>query len=70
VGGAIVGGIVIGLLQNLADGGLSHLKVLVPWDWWPSTIKEVAPFVFMVVFLCSSPTACGMGAHRKGIVYE
>lgn len=55
VGGAIVGGIVIGLLQNLADGGLSHLKVLVPWDWWPATIKEVAPFVFMVIFLLFKP---------------
>ena len=40
--GAIVGGITIGLLQNLAGGYLDRFK-------------EIAPFIFMVVFLLFKP---------------
>jgi branched-chain amino acid transport system permease protein len=53
--GAIVGGITIGVLQNLSDGGLTFLKIYLPWAWWPVSIKEVAPFIFMVVFLLFKP---------------
>ncbi len=53
--GAIVGGITIGVLQNLSDGGLTFLKIYVPWHYWPVSIKEVAPFVFMVIFLLFKP---------------
>jgi branched-chain amino acid transport system permease protein len=45
--GAIVGGIVIGVLQNLADGYISQFT--------PGGVKEVAPFVFMVIFLLFKP---------------
>jgi len=55
VPGAIVGGLTIGLLQNLSDGGLTLLKIYLPSDWWPVTIKDVAPFVFMVIFLLFKP---------------
>jgi branched-chain amino acid transport system permease protein len=55
VPGAIVGGIVIGLLQNLSDGALTMLKIQFPWEWWPISIKETAPFVFMVIFLLFKP---------------
>jgi len=55
VPGAIVGGITIGLLQNLSDGGLTLLKIYFPDFWWPVTIKEVGPFVFMVIFLLFKP---------------
>jgi len=55
VPGAIVGGITIGLLQNLSDGGLTLLKIYFPSTWWPVTIKDVAPFVFMVIFLLFKP---------------
>ena len=47
VPGAIVGGITIGLLQNLSGGYLDQ--------YFPGGIKEVAPFVFMVVFLLFKP---------------
>jgi branched-chain amino acid transport system permease protein len=47
VPGAIVGGIVIGILQNLTGGYLDY--------YFPGGIKEVAPFVFMVVFLLFKP---------------
>lgn len=47
VPGAIVGGITIGLLQNLAGGYLDH--------YFPGGIKEIAPFIFMVVFLLFKP---------------
>ncbi len=47
VPGAIVGGIAIGILQNLSDGYLSRLT--------PGGIKEIAPFVFMVVILLFRP---------------
>lgn len=45
--GAIVGGITIGLLQNLAGGYLDY--------YFPGGIKEIAPFIFMVVFLLFKP---------------
>lgn len=45
--GAIVGGIVIGVLQNFAG---AYLDVYVPGG-----VKEIAPFVFMVVFLLFKP---------------
>jgi branched-chain amino acid transport system permease protein len=53
--GAIVGGITIGVLQNISDGGLTFLKIYVPWNYWPVSIKEVAPFIFMVIFLLFKP---------------
>jgi branched-chain amino acid transport system permease protein len=46
VPGAIVGGITIGVLQNLAGG---YLDTVVPGS------KDVAPFVFMVIFLLFKP---------------
>ncbi len=46
VPGAIVGGITIGVLQNLAGG---YGEAFVPGS------KEVAPFVFMVIFLLFKP---------------
>jgi branched-chain amino acid transport system permease protein len=45
--GAIVGGITIGILQNLTGGYLDR--------YFPGGIKEIAPFVFMVVFLLFKP---------------
>ena len=45
--GAIVGGITIGILQNLAGGYLDN--------YFPGGIKEIAPFIFMVVFLLFKP---------------
>lgn len=45
--GAIVGGITIGVLQNLTGGYLDR--------FFPGGIKEIAPFVFMVVFLLFKP---------------
>lgn len=45
--GAIVGGIAIGILQNLSDGYLSRFT--------PGGIKEIAPFVFMVIILLFRP---------------
>jgi branched-chain amino acid transport system permease protein len=47
VPGAIVGGIVIGILQNLCGTYLDK--------YFPGGVKEVAPFVFMVVFLLFKP---------------
>lgn len=47
VPGAIVGGMTIGVLQNLAGGYLDH--------YFPGGIKEIAPFLFMVVFLLFKP---------------
>jgi branched-chain amino acid transport system permease protein len=46
VPGAIVGGITIGVLQNLAGG---YLDPYVPGS------KETAPFIFMVIFLLFKP---------------
>jgi branched-chain amino acid transport system permease protein len=47
VPGAIVGGIIIGVLQNLADGYLSQFT--------PGGVKEVAPLAFMVILLLFKP---------------
>ncbi len=45
--GAIVGGLTIGILQNLSDGYLSRFT--------PGGVKEIAPFAFMVVILLFRP---------------
>lgn len=45
--GAIVGGMVIGILQNLTGGYLDQ--------FFPGGIKEIAPFIFMVFFLLFKP---------------
>lgn len=45
--GAIVGGITIGIVQNLADGYLSQ--------YTPGGVKEIAPFVVMVIILLFKP---------------
>ena len=47
VPGAIVGGIAIGILQNLSG---TYLDV-----YFPGGVKEIAPFVFMAVFLLFKP---------------
>jgi branched-chain amino acid transport system permease protein len=47
VPGAIVGGLIIGVLQNLADGYLSPFT--------PGGVKDVFPFVVMVVILWFKP---------------
>jgi branched-chain amino acid transport system permease protein len=47
VPGAIVGGIVIGIFQNLCGAYLDK--------YFPGGVKEVAPFVFMVIFLLFKP---------------
>lgn len=47
VPGAIVGGITIGVLQNLAGGYFDY--------YFPGGIKEIAPFIFMVIFLLFKP---------------
>lgn len=45
--GAIVGGIVIGILQNFTGVYLDR--------FFPGAVKEIAPFVFMVIFLLFKP---------------
>jgi branched-chain amino acid transport system permease protein len=47
VPGAIVGGIIIGILQNLCGAYLDQ--------YFPGGVKEVAPFAFMAVFLLFKP---------------
>jgi len=47
VPGAIVGGIIIGVLENLSGAYLDK--------YFPGGIKEIAPFVFMTVFLLFKP---------------
>ncbi|WP_373498621.1 branched-chain amino acid ABC transporter permease [Desulfococcus sp.] len=47
VPGAIAGGIIIGLLQNFAG---AYLDI-----YFPGGVKEVAPFIFMVVFMLFKP---------------
>lgn len=47
VPGAIAGGIIIGILQNFCGTYLDQ--------YFPGGIKEVAPFVFMVIFLLFKP---------------
>ena len=45
--GAIVGGIVIGILQNLSGGYIDRFT--------PGGVKDIAPFVFMVIILLFRP---------------
>ncbi|MGD8881644.1 MAG: branched-chain amino acid ABC transporter permease [Desulfobacterales bacterium] len=45
--GAIVGGIIIGILQNFSGAYLDQ--------YFPGGVKEIAPFVFMAVFLLFKP---------------
>jgi branched-chain amino acid transport system permease protein len=47
VPGAIVGGITIGILQNLCGAYLDK--------YFPGGIKEIAPFAFMAIFLLFKP---------------
>ena len=47
VPGAIVGGIIIGVLQNLSGTYLDR--------FFPGGVKEIAPFVFMVIILFYKP---------------
>jgi branched-chain amino acid transport system permease protein len=47
VPGAIAGGIIIGVLQNLAGTYLD--------EYFPGGVKEIVPFVFMAVFLLFKP---------------
>ena len=47
VPGAIVGGIVIGVLQNFCGAYLDK--------YFPGGVKEIAPFVFMAIFLLFKP---------------
>jgi branched-chain amino acid transport system permease protein len=47
VPGAIVGGILIGILQNVSGTYLGR--------YFPGGIREVAPFVFMTIFLLFKP---------------
>ncbi len=47
VPGAIVGGIIIGLLQNFCGAYLDR--------YFPGGVKEIAPFAFMAVFLLFKP---------------
>ena len=47
VPGAILGGIVIGILQNFSGAYLDR--------FFPGGVKEIAPFVFMAIFLLFKP---------------
>jgi branched-chain amino acid transport system permease protein len=47
VPGAIVGGIIIGVLQNLSGAYLDN--------FFPGGVKEIVPFAFMAVFLLFKP---------------
>jgi branched-chain amino acid transport system permease protein len=47
VPGAIVGGIIIGILQNLCGAYLDR--------YFPGGVKEIAPFAFMAIFLLFKP---------------
>ncbi|MBF0508183.1 MAG: branched-chain amino acid ABC transporter permease [Deltaproteobacteria bacterium] len=47
VPGAIVGGLIIGVLQNLSGAYLDQ--------YFPGGVKEIAPFVFMVIILLFKP---------------
>jgi branched-chain amino acid transport system permease protein len=47
VPGAIVGGIIIGVLQNLSGAYLDQ--------YFPGGVKEIVPFAFMAVFLLFKP---------------
>jgi branched-chain amino acid transport system permease protein len=52
--GAIVGGITIGLIQNLAGGYIDDLTIG-GVRLFPGGIKEVAPYIFMVIILLFKP---------------
>jgi branched-chain amino acid transport system permease protein len=45
--GAIIGGFIVGLLENLSGGYLDH--------YFGGGVKEVAPFVFLVIILMIKP---------------
>jgi branched-chain amino acid transport system permease protein len=47
IGGAVLGGLIIGVLENLAGGYLD--------PYFGGGVKEVAPFVFMVLVLLFKP---------------
>ena len=51
VPGAIVGGIIIGILQNVSGTYLDPLLQ----GFFPGGVKEVAPFLFMAIFLLFKP---------------
>ena len=53
--GAIVGGLMIGVLQNLADGYLSR--------YTPGGVKDVFPFAVMVIILLFKPS--GLWGWRR-----
>jgi branched-chain amino acid transport system permease protein len=48
IGGALVGGVVMGILENLAGG---YLDPLLPGG----AVKDVVPFVFLVLILMVRP---------------
>lgn len=52
--GAIVGGITIGLIQNLAGGYIDDLTIA-GVRIFPGGVKEVAPYMFMVIILLFKP---------------
>ena len=54
VPGAIVGGITIGLIQNLAGGYIDDLTIA-GVRIFPGGVKEVAPYIFMVIILLFKP---------------
>ena len=56
VPGAIVGGISIGILQNLAGGYLDHLT--------PGGVKDIFPFVVMAIVLLFRPYGLWGWARR------
>jgi len=45
--GAVIGGLVVGILENLSGGYLSR--------YFGGGVKEVAPFVFLVIILMVKP---------------
>ena len=51
VPGAIVGGVIIGILQNVSGTYLDPLLQ----GFFPGGVKEVAPFLFMAIFLLFKP---------------
>jgi branched-chain amino acid transport system permease protein len=54
VPGAIVGGITIGLVQNLAGGYIDDITIA-GVRIFPGGVKEVAPYIFMVIILLFKP---------------
>jgi branched-chain amino acid transport system permease protein len=54
--GAALGGLIIGILENLSDGVLKSMFQL-------QGIKEVAPFVFLVIILMFKPYGL-FGTHE------